>query len=69
MLDFHKVNKADLSILLDSCEEYMLTLEVAKGIIEEVVAAVRGWRTLANKLGIAKREMCLFESTFDKSAS
>lgn len=60
-----KTNKADLSILLNSCEEYMLTHEVAKGIINEVVAVVKYWRVLANRLGIAKREMSLFEGVFD----
>lgn len=60
-----KTNESDLSILLNSCEEYMLTLEVAKGIINEVVEAVKGWRVLANRLGIAKREMSLFEGVFD----
>ena len=60
-----KINKADLSILLNSCEEYMLTLEVAKGIINEVVEAVNDWRVLANRFGIAKREMSLFDGVFD----
>ena len=60
-----KTNKADLSILLDSCEEYMLTPEVAKSIINEVIAAVKDWRVLANRLGIAKREISLFEGMFD----
>ena len=60
-----KTNKADLSILLDSCEEYMLTHEVAKGIINDVVTVVKDWRVLANRLGIAKREMSLFEGVFD----
>lgn len=60
-----KTNKSDLSILLDSCDEYMLTHEVAKGIIDEVVATVKDWRKLANRLGIAKREMNLFEGVFD----
>ena len=59
-----KTNKSDLSILLDSCDEYMLIHEVAKGIIDEVIVAVKGWRTLANRLGIAKREMSLFEEVF-----
>ena len=62
----NKTNTADLSILLDSCDEYMLTHEVAKGIIDEVLEAVKGWRTLANRLGIAKREMNLFEGVFKK---
>ena len=61
----NKTNKADLSILFNSCEEYMLTPEVAKGIIDEVVDTIKGWRTLANKLGIAKQEMSLFEEVFD----
>jgi serine/threonine-protein kinase HipA len=43
----------------------MLTPEVAKGIIIEVVTAVKDWRVLANRLGIAKREMSLFEGVFD----
>jgi serine/threonine-protein kinase HipA len=60
-----KTNKADLSILLDSCDEYMLTPEVATAIINEVVEAVKDWRVLANRLGIAKREMSLFEDVFD----
>ena len=60
-----KINKADLSILLNSCEEYMLTLEVAQGIINEVVEAVNDWRVLANRFGIAKREMSLFDGVFD----
>ena len=61
-----KTNKSDLSTLLDSCNEYMLTHEVAKGIINEVVAAVKDWRTLANRLGIAKQEINLFEGVFEK---
>ena len=61
-----KTNKSDLSILLDSCNEYMLTHKVAKGIINEVVAAVKDWRTLANRLGIAKQEINLFEGVFEK---
>ena len=60
-----KTNKSDLSILLNSCEEYMLTPEVAKSIINEVVVAVKDWRALANILGISKREISLFEGVFD----
>lgn len=57
-------NKADLSILLDSCEEYMLTTDVAKKIIDDVVEAVKDWKSIANRLGIAKREMSIFEKVF-----
>ena len=60
-----KTNESDLSILLNSCEEYMLTPEEAKRIINEVVVAVKDWRALANILGISKREISLFEGVFD----
>ena len=60
-----KTNESDLSILLNSCEEYMLTPEVAKSIIYEVATAVKDWRVLANRLGIVKREMSLFEDVLD----
>ena len=58
-------NKADLSILLNSCEEYMLTPKEAQGIINEVMEAVKNWRALAIRLGIAPREISLFEGVFD----
>ena len=62
-------NSADLSVLLNSCDEYMLTPNVAKNIIIEVAETVKNWRTLANRLGIAKREMSLFEGIFDNRVS
>ncbi len=60
-------NKSDLSILLDSCDEYMLTHTIAKENIDKVVAAVKDWHALANRLGITKREMTLFEGVFEKA--
>ena len=60
-----KTNKSDLSILLNSCDEYMLSTEVAKNIINEVLDAVKDWRKLANRLGISKREISLFEGVFE----
>ena len=60
-----KTSKADLSVLLDSNEEYMLSPEVAKRIIGEVVEAVKNWRVLTNRLGLSKREISLFENMFD----
>lgn len=58
-------NKADLCILLDACEDYMLGRKVAEGIIREVVNAVKDWRSLAIRLGIPRREMDLFASVLD----
>ena len=60
-----KTNKSDLSILLESCEEYMLPADVAQKIIAEVTEAVKSWRTLATKLGISKKEIHQFEGVFD----
>lgn len=59
-------NKADLTILLDACEDYMLTRIVATQIISEVVTAVKNWKILATKLGIANREMDLFGGIFNE---
>ena len=58
-------SKADLAILSDACEDYMLPQDVATKIISEEVAAVKGWKALATKLGIANSEMDLFGNTFE----
>lgn len=34
------------------------------GIIDEVKAGVKQWKAIANQLGIAKREMDIFEQMF-----
>lgn len=53
-------NKADLGILLDACGDYMLNRKTAEQIISEVTNVVKGWRELAVRLGIIKREMDMF---------
>lgn len=58
-------NKAELSILLDACEDYMLNRKTAEKIISEVIEAVKGWRELATRLGIPKREMDMFAGVLD----
>ncbi len=55
-------NKSDLSILLASCEEYMLGRETAEKIIGEVKDAVKGWKDMAVRIGIPKRAIALFEA-------
>ena len=59
-------SKADLTILLEACEDYMLNREVALQIISEVAKAVSGWKVLTTKLGIANREMELFGKMFEE---
>ena len=58
-------NKADLRILLDACEDYMIGRKVAEGIIQEVVSTIKDWRSIAIRLGISKREMDMFASVLD----
>ena len=59
-------NKADLCILLDACGDYMLNRKTAEQIILEVTEAVKGWRELAVRLGISKREMDMSGGVLDK---
>ena len=58
-------NKADLNILLDACKDYMLNHKTAEKTILEVIEAVKGWRELAIRLGISKREMDMFAGVLD----
>jgi len=58
-------NKADLNILLDACEDYMLNKTTATQIIAEVAGTVKGWKSLTATLGIAQREMDMFGEVFE----
>lgn len=60
-------NKADISVLLDSCESYLIKKEIAANIIQEVQTAVSGWESLAVQLQIPVREMTLFKDRFKLS--
>ena len=53
-------NEADLSLLGDASEEYMLSRPVADSIISEVCDALKDWQTLATQLGVPKREIASF---------
>lgn len=59
-------NKADLGILLNACGDYILNRKTAEKIISEVIEAVKGWRGLATRLGISKREMDMFTGVLDE---
>ena len=58
-----------LNILLESCEAYMLDKKQCTEIIQEVVDAVKDWKTMANQLQIPKLEMDRFSARFDKHIS
>jgi serine/threonine-protein kinase HipA len=59
-------NRADLKILLDSSGEYMIGREDAQRIIDEVKEGVSRWKLIATRLGIAKREMDVFEQIYQQ---
>ena len=58
-------NDADLSLLRDACEDYMLSREVADTIILDVRETLREWESLAIRLGISKREVSYFANRWD----
>jgi serine/threonine-protein kinase HipA len=62
-------NESNLNILLESCEEYMLEKKQSTVIIQEVVSAVKSWKTLASQLQIPKSEMDRFSTRFVKNIS
>ena len=64
-----KTNHADLSVLLDSSEEYMIGKDVAVQIINEVKAGVKQWKPIANSLGISKREMDVYEQVYKRTTA
>ena len=59
-------NKADLGLLLEASEEYMIGKEEAAKIIQEVTDTVKDWRGMAAALGIAKHEMAILETIIEK---
>ena len=54
-------NEANLDILFDAADDYMLRKTDAKDIINQVMAAVKDWKQIAVELGIAQREYSLLE--------
>ena len=59
-------NKADLNVLLAACEDYMLNRKTAEKIVSEVIEAVKGWREIAVRQGISKREIDMFLGVLDE---
>ena len=57
-------NESNLQILLDSCEDYMITPSEARTIVNDVMDGVSKWQSLAVNLGISKREIDLFADVY-----
>lgn len=61
--------KADLKILLDASDDYMIDKEEAKHIIYDVQNKFRDWRSVARRLQISNMEIATYEKRFDSMAA
>ena len=59
-------NKADLTLLLEASESYMIPRVEALEIIRQVTDTISTWRVKAAKIGITPSEQTLFASVFHK---
>lgn len=57
---------SDLSVLLSSAGEYMLSSQIAESIVDEVKTAMKTWRTEARRLGLPQRDIDMFAPRFEK---
>jgi len=57
---------ADIGILRDSCESYMLDRKDAEDIISEVSDTIRDWRNVAKANGISSRPLEAYSSRWDE---
>lgn len=60
-------NAADLGLLLESSDEYMVPRDEGHGIIQEVLKAVAKWKTIARRLKIPQREIDYFSDVFNRN--
>lgn len=59
-------SKADLALLLQASEDYMIPQSDAQRIIDQVKETVRSWRAMASRLGISQREIEYFAARLDR---
>lgn len=59
-------SESDLNTLSVSAENYMLSAEKAKCIINEVKNAMKSWRSEARRLSLPQRDIDIFAPRFDK---
>jgi len=57
---------ADIGILKDSCESYMLDRKEAEDIISEASDTIRDWRNVAKANGISSRPLEAYSSRWDE---
>jgi len=59
-------NRADMNLLLEASEDYMIPKKEAQTILDEVKCSLKGWRTMALRLGASQRDIDYFVSVFEK---
>jgi len=59
-------NRADMNLLLEASEDYMIPQKKAQTILDEVKCSLKGWRTMALRLGASQRDIDYFVSVFEK---
>lgn len=59
-------NRADMNLLLEASEDYMIPQKEAQTILDEVKCSLKGWRTMALRLGASQRDIDYFVSVFEK---
>ena len=57
-------NESSLEVLLDAASDYLIGTDVAHKIINDVCAAMKNWRLVADKCGISRGEQNLMEKSF-----
>lgn len=57
-------NAADLNVLLEAADDYMLTASKAQEIVDEVLVAMKDWQREAMKLNLSVRDISMFEERF-----
>lgn len=56
--------ESNISILLDSCGEYMLSRDIANGIVDDVKKSMLRWKQVATSIGIPQSEQNMFKDRF-----
>lgn len=57
--------EASLDVLLDSCEDYMLTRKTATRIINDVRAVMSSWKQVATSIGLSQSEQNMFKDRLE----
>ena len=57
-------NRPDLRTVASTAEFYGLSSQRGRAVIDEVVAAIRGWRDLASRAGISRADVELTSGAF-----